>query len=126
VMGCPPVVPGIVGAPFDEAQCRKESQHRREDVESYLAAWQGKFSEKGIAARALLGSGPIVEAILGAAESEGADLIALASHGRTGLPRVFYGSVAAGVLHCADRPLLLIRSQGHTHHHGADKHPPQE
>jgi nucleotide-binding universal stress UspA family protein len=39
------------------------------------------------------------------------DLIALASHGRTGLARFFYGSVALGVLHRADRPLLLIRSQ---------------
>jgi nucleotide-binding universal stress UspA family protein len=41
---------------------------------------------------------------------EEADLIAMASHGRSGLSRVFYGSVAAGVLHRVDRPLLLIRS----------------
>ena len=45
------------------------------------------------------------------AARENADLIAMASHGRTGLGRVFYGSVAAGVLHRADRPLLLIRAQ---------------
>jgi nucleotide-binding universal stress UspA family protein len=53
-----------------------------------------------------------VEAIIDAAEREGADLIALASHGRTGLANVFYGSVAAGVLHRIDRPLLLVRSRG--------------
>jgi nucleotide-binding universal stress UspA family protein len=35
----------------------------------------------------------------------------MASHGRTGLARVFYGSVAAGVLQKADRPLLLVRAQ---------------
>ena len=40
-----------------------------------------------------------------------ADLIALASHGRTGLAQVFYGSVAAGVLQRVTRPLLLVRSQ---------------
>ncbi|MBU4426139.1 MAG: universal stress protein, partial [Proteobacteria bacterium] len=39
------------------------------------------------------------------------DLIAIASHGRSGLSRVFYGSVAAGILNRADRPLLLIRSR---------------
>jgi uncharacterized protein YggE len=39
------------------------------------------------------------------------DLIALASHGHSGLAQVFYGSVAAGVLQRVDRPLLLIRSQ---------------
>jgi len=54
--------------------------------------------------------GPVVEAIINAAQSEGADLIALASHGRSGLSWVFYGSVAAGVFHRINRPLLLIRS----------------
>ncbi len=44
-------------------------------------------------------------------EQEDADLIAIASHGRTGLAQVFYGSVAAGVLQRIDRPLLLIRAQ---------------
>lgn len=114
VIGCPPVDSGIVGAPFDEEQCRKESQRRREDIESYLESWQSRFREKSIEARTCLGAGPVVEAILDAAEREGADLIALASHGRSGLSRVFYGSVAAGVLHRADRPLLLIRSLNHT------------
>jgi nucleotide-binding universal stress UspA family protein len=37
--------------------------------------------------------------------------IAIASHGRTGLPSVFYGSVAAGVLSRVERPLLLVRSR---------------
>jgi nucleotide-binding universal stress UspA family protein len=35
----------------------------------------------------------------------------LASHGRGGLSKVFYGSVAAGLLHRVDRPLLIIRSR---------------
>jgi nucleotide-binding universal stress UspA family protein len=48
---------------------------------------------------------------LHAADDEDADLICMGSHGRSGLSRVFYGSVAAGVLHRVDRPLLLIRSQ---------------
>ena len=80
-------------------------------AESYLAALQGEFREKGIEARTRVVYGPVVEAIINAAEREGADLIAMASHGRSGLPQVFYGSVAAGVLHRVDRPLLLIRSR---------------
>jgi nucleotide-binding universal stress UspA family protein len=81
-------------------------------VESYLAAQQGEFREKGIEAKTLVVPGAIVAEIIDAAEREGADLIAMASHGRTGLARVFYGSVAAGVLHRVDRPLLLVRSEG--------------
>jgi nucleotide-binding universal stress UspA family protein len=50
-------------------------------------------------------------AILDVAAKENADLIALASHGRSGLARVFYGSVASAILQRADRPLLLIRAQ---------------
>ncbi len=87
-------------------------ERRREKATSYLAAQEGEFREKGIKTRACVVHGPVVEAITNAAEREKADLIAIASHGRTGLSRVFYGSVAAGVLHRADRPLLLVRSRG--------------
>ena len=52
-----------------------------------------------------------MQAITKIAEREGVDLIAMASHGWTGLSQVFYGSVTAGVLHRIDRPLLLIRSR---------------
>ena len=55
--------------------------------------------------------GPAVEIIIKVAEEEDANLIAIASHGRSGLGRVFYGSVAAGVLQSVDRPLLVIRSR---------------
>ena len=83
------------------------------EAESYLAGIKGEFREKGIEGRSRVVHGPVVEAIIDAAEREDVDLIALASHGRSGLPRVFYGSVAAGVLHRADRPLLLVRSRGY-------------
>jgi nucleotide-binding universal stress UspA family protein len=84
---------------------------RSEEVDNYLAGWEGEFREKGIDARRIAERGPVVETIINVAEREGADLIAMASHGRTGLERVFYGSVAVGVLHHVDRPLLLVRSR---------------
>lgn len=87
-------------------------ERRSEEAEAYLTALAGEFREKGISAKAAVVHGPVVGAILDAAEREDADLIALASHGRTGLSQVFYGSVAAGVLHRIDRPLLVIRAHG--------------
>jgi len=36
----------------------------------------------------------------------------MASHGRTGLARAFFGSVATGVLNQANQALLLVRAQG--------------
>jgi nucleotide-binding universal stress UspA family protein len=80
-------------------------------AESYLKGIQGVFREKGIESRARIVHGPVVEAILNSAERENADLIAMTSHGRGGVFRVFYGSVAAGILQRVDRPLFLIRSR---------------
>jgi nucleotide-binding universal stress UspA family protein len=83
------------------------------DAEKYLTAVQERFEEKGLQAEIYIAHGSPVQGIINSAEHRDVDLIALASHGRTGIPRVFYGSVAAGVLHSVDRPLLLVRSNGH-------------
>ena len=105
-------IPIIVGPEGALVALRQEELERRtKQAGSYLAALQGEFRKKGIEARTRVAYGPVVEAIINAAEREGADLIAIASHGRSGLSQVFYGSVAAGVLHRVDRPLLLVRSQ---------------
>lgn len=85
-------------------------EKRTREAEAYLTSRQGEFRQKGIETRTTIAHGPVVETIINVAEYSHADLIAMASHGRTGLSRVFYGSVAAGVLHRIDRPLLLIRS----------------
>ena len=91
-------------------ELQQDVERRAEETECYLTALQEEFREKGIEARTHVAYGSPVEVIIRVAEREGADLIAMASHGRSGLSRVFYGSVAAGVLHRIDRPLLLIRS----------------
>ena len=83
---------------------------RIDEAEKYLSGLQGEFREKGISTYIFLEEGNVVSTIIKVANREDVDLIAMASHGRTGLFRVFYGSVAAGVLHQIDRPLLLIRS----------------
>ena len=77
----------------------------------YLIALQEDFRAKDIDARTSVYYGPVVQAIIRAAECECVDLIAMASHGRSGMSQVFYGSVAVGVLHRVDRPLLLVRAQ---------------
>jgi nucleotide-binding universal stress UspA family protein len=51
-----------------------------------------------------------VEGILDCARDQEADLIAMATHGRSGWARVAIGSVAESVLHKSTTPVLLIRS----------------
>ena len=88
-------------------------EQQMNEAESYLSGWQGKFRKKGINAERCIAHGLVVETIIKTAKEENVDLIAIASHGRTGISRVFYGSVASGLLHSIDRPLLLIRSRYH-------------
>lgn len=85
-------------------------KHQLAEAEQYLAGWQGTLRTTGITATAIVENGPIVQRILEVADRANVDVIAMASHGRTGLARAFYGSVAAGLLHQTDRPLLLIRA----------------
>jgi nucleotide-binding universal stress UspA family protein len=79
-------------------------------AETYLAGIEGEFNDKNITAKSVVEVGSVAHSIIRIAEREEIDLIAMASHGRTGLAHVFYGSVAASVLHLVDRPLLLVRA----------------
>jgi len=96
---------------IDISKYQHERDRRTKEVESYLAGLEGEFKEKNIRAKKIVSCGSVVQLILNTAERESADLIAMASHGWGSLHRVFYGSVAVGVLHRADRPLLIIRSR---------------
>lgn len=53
--------------------------------------------------------GAPVDSIVQYAQGCGADLIVLGSHGRTGLPRFFLGSVAEGVIRNSAVPVMVVR-----------------
>lgn len=85
----------------------------QEEIKSamdYLTGLQNQLRQKAIESRVLVERGSVVDAIIAVAESEKADLIAMASHGRTGLARVLFGSVAQGVLNRAVQPVLFLRA----------------
>src|SRR5271167_4774109 len=54
-------------------------------------------------------TGHPAETIIQAAEDFDVDLIVMATHGRTGVTRLFLGSVAEHVVRASKRPVLTIR-----------------
>lgn len=77
---------------------------------AYLDRLCRRFSSEGARVRALVEVGSPAPMILDTAERENATLIAMATHGRTGLARWVFGSVSEKVLRASPVPLLLVRS----------------
>lgn len=106
--GATMVTPYEMAAYYDAELAERWAQ----EAKNYLEGLCQEFQEKELHSRCIVETGPVVRTIIEVAQRENADVIAMASHGRTGLGRVFYGSVAAGILQQADRPLLLVRACG--------------
>jgi nucleotide-binding universal stress UspA family protein len=92
-------------------QTAETAEQAARSAKAYLDGLAQVLAEKGIHAHSRVAFGPIVATIMDNARREDADLIAMASHGRTGKSDVYYGSVAAGILQRIDRPLLIVRAQ---------------
>jgi nucleotide-binding universal stress UspA family protein len=87
---------------------------RELEAKEYLARAWDRVARSGVAARTELRTGQPATEILSAAAEGGADLIAMSSHGRTGVARAFLGSVAQQVLARSPVPVLFVRAaRGH-------------
>jgi universal stress protein A len=82
----------------------------REEAESRLSPLVSKAGRAGVKARSLLVKGIPFRAIARAAKTNDADLVVMGTHGRTGVARLFLGSVAARVISTAPCPVLTVRA----------------
>ena len=77
---------------------------------SYLERTVDSLRRRGLGrVRACVWYGDADQAIANAATREQAELIAMSTHGRSGLDRLRFGSVADGVVRRAPVPVLLVR-----------------
>jgi nucleotide-binding universal stress UspA family protein len=82
----------------------------RAEANAYVHKMTAMLNDQGIRAHGeVTDAMDIANAILSQAEAKGADLIAIATHGRSGASRWLLGSVADKVIHSATVPVLLVR-----------------
>jgi nucleotide-binding universal stress UspA family protein len=80
-----------------------------EEAEAYLAGL--RLPTPGLPVETEVVAGAAPEMIIATAAESGADLIVMSTHGRAGLIRLLYGSVAEAVLRGATVPVLLVPSR---------------
>jgi nucleotide-binding universal stress UspA family protein len=80
-------------------------------AQKQLDALIRKAKTAGARATGLLAEGIAHERIAKTARSKKADVVVVGTHGRTGLPRFFLGSVASRVLALAPCPVLTVRGK---------------
>jgi nucleotide-binding universal stress UspA family protein len=100
------VLPAAGVLPQTAAQQRDEAEGRLMEAEQELL-------DAGVKAQHTIrhGADPAAE-IVDFAEVNDIDLIAMSTHGRSGVGRWVFGSVASKVLEGSSKPILLIRAPG--------------
>lgn len=93
--------PATVGVRWDKEE---------ETARAYLEALRERLAGEGLNARVLVMWGDAAACINKAAADESAGLIAMTTHGRSGIARLALGSVAAKVMHESVAPLLVVRA----------------
>ncbi len=101
-----PFVPGEVLMPVLDTDALAA---RREADEAAIAAEAARLAASGRTVTGALLEGTVVETLAEHASRIGADLVVMTTHGRSGLGRLWLGSVATSFLHRAPCPVFLVR-----------------
>jgi nucleotide-binding universal stress UspA family protein len=102
----PALVEGVRQELIDAAEVR------RRDAEEYLAGVAATLRARGVDVSCHVRAGRPDLQIVEAARETSADLIAMSTHGRSGLGRLLFGSVAEQVLRHAEVPVFMMRQAG--------------
>jgi nucleotide-binding universal stress UspA family protein len=99
-----PTTPSGRGFSSDIAQ----GQRAQSEAEHYLHAIVEQMGKNGVVAEAVVAVGDPATVLLEEAQLGDAEMIFLSTHGRSGLGRWIYGSVADAVMRRANVPVLLV------------------
>ena len=98
---------------MDAATRRRRELEQQLEAERVIASAQAPLARQGLMAhRQIIAHGDAAEEILKHGNELGVELIAMGSHGHTGILGMFLGSVSRKVLERAHCPVLIVRAPG--------------
>ena len=105
-------IPTSTMAYIGESQRQKIEETNENATREYLDEVAGRVDLGGVEIQKQVITGRAAESIAEYATKNGVDLIIIATHGRSGVGRWVWGSVADRVLHSACVPVLMVRAPG--------------
>jgi nucleotide-binding universal stress UspA family protein len=87
----------------------EDVEQRMAEAREYLAPLAAELAARGVRVRCEVRHGDPTSEIVAVARDVDADLITMTTHGRSGLGRLLFGSVAEAVLRQAELPVFLMR-----------------
>jgi nucleotide-binding universal stress UspA family protein len=97
---------------FSEEYVKKCEADSKAAAKNYLDGLVGKLSYSGVSLRSEVLFGRPADMLVDYAKKKNPDLIIIATHGRSGVSRWVWGSVADRILRAACVPVLMIRAPG--------------
>lgn len=98
----------LVGTNTSEA--RETAAVETKSIADYLEAKRVELQDRGLRVQTVVREGDPAERIVDYAVEGGYDLIAMSTHGRSGVARILMGSTTEKVLHSSPVPVLVARS----------------
>ena len=89
---------------------QQEIEQMKKQAETYLKKAGASLRKAGATTKVRVAVGHSVEEIIKAAEEINVNIIAMSSHGRSGLSRWAFGSVTDRVLRSGQSPVLVVRA----------------
>jgi len=102
---------GTVYRALPDEMVNEENDRRKQAGLSYLDEISKKLNAPDLSLSIEVTRGSPADRILDYAETHGTDLIAMSTHGRSGIGRWVFGSVTDKVLHSGDTAVLVVRAR---------------
>jgi nucleotide-binding universal stress UspA family protein len=104
-----PPIEDVITIGLQEITLDQQWDLQKEQALRYLRTIAARPEWRGVQANVAVEMGKPAETILAFAEKHGVDRIVMSTHGRTGLGRWVFGSVADKILRAADTTVVLVR-----------------